>query len=197
MKKSNAYPTKKTLNLMIREKGNSDLRILIPAVIVACVFLVLFCKFAVIDRLAEANRAEQAAEAAEAQLAAVVRELEDYDAVEAEYTRYFSDALRAADMPQECMDVLGVMERSVMRWAEVESFAFSGNTLLLELNVSRLGITSQILNTLYQVPMVEYVSISTATDTSWLHTITPQIEDEDEGTISTVILTITLREVAE
>ncbi len=195
MTKHNAYPTKTTLNLMIRERRKGDLRVLIPCTLVGLLLVGLFCRYAVVERLNQAFQAEQAAIQAEQKLDEAQRELEAYDEVEAEYNRYFSDALFSKDIPQECMDVLAMMEKQLMGKAQVTSFSFSGNTLLLQLRMSRFGVTSELLDALYKVPMVDYVSISTATDD--LHTSITETDDEKESGESTVIMTITLREVEE
>jgi len=194
MTKHNAYPTKTTLNLMIRERREGDLRVLIPCALAGVILVGLFCRFAVVERLAEASRAEQAAMQAELVLAQAQAELESYDEVEAEYNRYFSDALFSKEIPQECMDVLSMMEKVLMGKAQVSSYSFSGNTLLLQLNLSRFGVTSELIEELYHVPMVDYVSISTATDN--LHTSITGEEPEESGE-AIVIMTITLREVEE
>lgn len=195
MSKRNAYPTKTTLNLMIRERKKSDLRVLIPAVVLGVVLVGLFCRYAVIERLAQASRAEQAAIQAEQALASAQQELENYDEVEAEYNRYFSDALYSKDIPQECMDVLNMMEKELMSKALVTSYSFGGNKLQLQLKMSRFGVTSDLIEALYHVPMVDYVSISTATDNLYNYSITDhETEKLDE---SVVIMTITLREVEE
>lgn len=193
MTKHNAYPTKTTLNLMIRERQQGDLRILIPCAVVGLILVGLFCQYAVVGRLTKAYKAEQSALRAEQSLAQAKEELKTYDEVEAEYHRYFSDALFSKDIPQECMDVLAMMEQQLMGKAQVSSFSFSGNTLRLQLKMSRFGVTSELLKALDPnlVPMVDYVSISTATDD--LHTGN---EDVDSG-YSTVIMTIFLREVEE
>lgn len=185
MTKHNAYPTKTTLNLMIRERRIGDLRILIPCAVLGAILLGLFCHFAVIERLAGAYKAEQAADRAEQALAAAEEELKNYDEVEAEYHRYFSDALFSKDIPQECMDVLNMMEKELMGKAQVASCSFSGNTLQLRLKMRQFGVTSELLDALYKVPMVESVSISTATDDQ-------QVSASGQ---SVVIMTITLREV--
>ncbi len=194
MTKHNAYPTKTTLNLMIRERRQGDMRILIPCALVGLLLVGLFCRYAVVERLAQAYRAEQSAIRAEQTLAQAEAELEIYDEVEAEYSRYFSDALFSKDIPQECMDVLAMMEKELMGKAQVSAYSFSGNTLRLQLKMSRFGVTSELLDALSRVPMVDYVSISTATDD--LHTsITEDQEEENWGSV--VIMTITLREVEE
>lgn len=192
MAEHNAYPTKTTLNLMIRERRVGDLRIILPCALVGLLLVGLFCHFAVVERLTKAYAAEQSAERAESALAQAQAELKEYDEVEAEYNRYFSDALFSGDIPQECMDVLEMMEKELMDKARVTSYSFSGNTLQLQLKMTRFGVASELLEALYQVPMVEYVSISNATDD--LRTLT---EGERESGESTVIMTITLREVEE
>ncbi len=194
MTKHNAYPTKTTLNLMMRERRQGDLRVLIPCALVGLVLVWLFCQYAVVGRLTKAYNAEQAALRAEQALAGAKAELNSFDEVEAEYNRYFSDALFSKDIPQECMDVLAMMEKELMDTVQVTSYSFSGNTLRLQLKMSRLGVTSELLDSLSRVPMVDYVSISTATD-DLQHSITGDTVSESGE--STVIMTITLREVEE
>lgn len=194
MTKHNAYPTKTTLNLMIRERRQGDMRILIPCALAVLLLVGLFCRYAVVERLTKAYKAEQNAVHAEQNLAQAQAELESYDQVEAEYNRYFSDALFSRDIPQECMDVLAMMEKELMGKAQVTAYSFSGNKLLLQLKMSRFGVTSELLDALSKVPMVDYVSISTATDDLYTSVTEDQV---DETVGSVVIMTITLREVEE
>lgn len=194
MTKHNAYPTKTTLNLMIRENRQGDMRILIPCAVIGLILVGLFCRYAVVGRLAQAYEAEQSAVRVEQDLAQVQEELEVYDEVEAQYNRYFSDALFSKDIPQECMDVLAMMEQELMDKAQVSSYSFSGNTLRLQLQMSRFGVTSELLDALSNVPMVDHVNISTATD-DLRNPINN--ESEVESGRSVVIMTITLREVEE
>ncbi len=194
MTKHNVYPTKTTLNLMIRERKQGDLRILIPCALVGLVLVGLFCRFAVVGRLTKAYRAEQSALQAEQELAQVQAALENYDQVEAEYSRYFSDALFSKDIPQECMDVLAMMEQVIMGKAQVSSYSFSGNTLLLQLKMSRIGVASELLESLSHVPMVDYVSISTAAEETTASITGDEVKKTGE---SIVIMTVTLREVEE
>lgn len=207
MKKRNEFPTKTTLNLMQTDKQQIKLSVAIPAVILLLLAVALFSKVAVINRLAAANAAEQAAVEAERRLAAAQEELASYDEVEAEYSRYFSNALNYTDMPQEILDVLAMLEKNLMDKASVSSMSVSGSTVLLQLRVEELSVTSDIIQALYTVPMVDYVSISTATDAgNTTATAAPEAEDGEDGeeateetivTTSTVIMTITLREVEE
>lgn len=194
MRKHNAYPTKTTLNLMIRERREGDLRVLIPCVLAGVILVALFCRYAVIGRLTEAYRAEEAARQAEESLRLANRELTEYDEVEAQYSRYFSDALFSDSIPVECMDVLAMMEENLMGKASVVSYSFAGDTLLLQLDVPQLGVTSELIEALYQTPMVESVRISTATDSLYT-SLTP--EGQEETWESTVMMTIVLQEVEE
>ncbi len=93
------------------------------------------------------------------------------------------------------MDVLAMMEKELMGKATVSSYSFSGNTLLLQLKMSRFGVTSELIEALYHVPMVDYVSISTATDN--LKISITDTDEEEQTYESIVIMTITLREVEE
>lgn len=203
MKKRNQFPTKTTLNLMKSDKQQIKLTTVVPLVILGTLLIGLFAQYGVINRLAEANAAEQAADEAERSLAAAQAELTVYDEVEAEYSRYFSDALFSSDMPQEVLDVMDMLETYLMDKASVSSISLSGRTVLLQLRVEELSITSDIIQSLTTVPMVDYVSVSTATDTGNRgYDITAAARGEDPTTetittASTVIMTITLREVSE
>ena len=75
--------------------------------------------------------------------------------------------------------------------AQVLAYSFSGNSLLLQLKMSRFGVTSELLEALYQVPMVEQVSISTATDD-----LRNSLSGQESGE-SVVMMTITLQEVEQ
>lgn len=195
MTKHNAYPTKTTLNLMIRERRQGDMRVMIPCALVGLLLVGLFCRYAVVGRLAKAYWAEQSAIQAEQSLAMAQAELETYDEVEAEYNRYFSDALFSKDIPQECMDVLAMVEREIMGKAQVTAFTFSGDTLQLRLKMSRLGVTAELLKTLQQVPMVHYAFVDNATDD--LYTSITEVGDDGDTGESIVIMTIVLQEVEE
>lgn len=194
MRKHNAYPTKTSLNLMIRERREGSLRLLILLALVGAILVAIFCRYAVIGQLLRASRAEAAADQAEQQLLQAQTELEAYDEVEAEYSRYFSDALFTDDIPVEYMEALDLMEEELMGKATVSSYNFAGNALMLQLNVSRLSVTSELIEALYRAPMVDSVSISTATD-ALRTSITgePQVQTGE----SVVIMTIILQEVEE
>ena len=199
MKRKNQYPSKKSLNLMIRERSGPPFYIAAPLVLLVLLAAALFCQFGVVARLNRVAQAEAAAAQAEEKLARVQEELADYEETEVTYARYFSAGLRSDDMPQECMDVLDMLESVLMPQCSITNLSFSRNVVSLRLDVSTLGDLSHILEALYAVPMIDQVNISTAAGTGSRVDPDPLLPAENEGEIgtgvSTILMTITLREV--
>lgn len=172
---------------MMHDREPVNWKVLIPTAVVFLLALTLFTKFAVVDRLSGATRMEQEAQECEKTLEGVQQRLESYDQVEAEYNRYFSDALTADDMPLECMDILKLLEEHLMSEGKVSSFQFAGSTLSLQITVDRLDDTSKIIAELSREPSVASVDLYTADNGT---------EMETSGKAS-VMMTITLQEVTE
>lgn len=176
------YPTKTTVNLVIRERSKHSFSRIIPILAAVVLVVGLFCKFAVLDRFSAASRAEQEAAAAEGHLADLQASNAEYETVRVEYARYFSDEL-TGDIPAvaDYMEVLQLIESKLMRNAGVSSATFSGNTLSVQLTDITLSRASEILADLHSSKLVESVQIYTA--------------DTDEKTSdqrATVAMTITL-----
>lgn len=163
--KQKQYPDKTTVNLIVREQSPREISR------AACLFLILalsvglFCKFGVIDRLSAATQAERTAAAAEQQLEQLRLANADYDPVQAKYQRYFSQELADGQtLSADCMEVLSLLENTIMSGADVSSVSFSGTTLTVRLTGVGLNGTSDILAALSQSSLVTGVDLSTADD---------------------------------
>lgn len=181
--KKNSYPTKRTVNLNMKDTQPVNLKVVIPAVALLCILVGLFCKLAVIDRIAEANAAERDAAAVEQKLADVNKKLESYDEVKLEYDRYVSSAFRPENMPRSCEQILALLENTVMPHAGIYSISFSENTVRLELIGTTPDSIAAILSALDGEPSVAGKTIETAASTI--------------GGAPTAVLTITLQEVKD
>lgn len=122
--KPNAAPSRMSINMMVRERQSVRPAILIPAVLATVLLAGIFSKFAVSDRLLRAYQAEKAAEEAEQHLARMEQALMEYEEVSTEYARYFSDALKSSDMPQDCMEILSLVERKLMTETRLASVVY-------------------------------------------------------------------------
>lgn len=161
--KAKKYPDKTTVNLVVRERTPRQISRAVCLFAILGILVALFCKFAVIDRLAAAARAEAAAVRAEETLARVQAANVDFDQVQMEYQRYFSKELSAEQAAAaDCMDVLGLVEGKLMTSARVVSASFAGNMLSVQLSGVDLSRVSVILADLSMSPLVDGVEIYTA-----------------------------------
>lgn len=189
LKKRSSYPNKTSLNLMVIESASSQLKRYAPIAAIALVLIVLFCKFAVIDRLSAMSRAELAANTAEAQLADVDSQLNDYDSVLEEYTRYFSDNLgtQKLEMPLDCMQALKLVKSRIMSKLDIASISFDKNTVTIQITGTALDQASILMSELSALPEVAGVNVYTAN--------TNKSQTVENG--ATILLTITFQEVSE
>jgi len=160
------YPVKTSVNLVYRDNKNiSPLRMLL-AVQVFTVVLVLFSKFAVIDRLATASEAMQEAENMEMALAAEQRGNTDYKDVLREYQHYFFSASDGEDEEAavyvNCMDLLNLLEAEFLNKAGIQSVNLTGNVLTVNLTEINLESASVIAKSLAENEMVRDVMVSSA-----------------------------------
>ena len=82
--KKNTYPSKKTMNFVENNESKNNRTALI-AFGVFLVFLVLFTKIGVIDRISETNALMSQYQTNSKQLDALKEELKNYDAIEEQY----------------------------------------------------------------------------------------------------------------
>ena len=82
-----------------------------------------------------------------------------------QYQRYFSQELADGQpLSADCMEVLSLLENTIMSGADVSSVSFSGTTLTVRLTGVGLNGTSDILAALSQSSLVTGVDLSTADD---------------------------------
>ncbi|QNL45245.1 hypothetical protein H8790_04295 [Oscillibacter hominis] len=171
------YPSKQTLNLAQRERNPHHLEAVLPAALVLAVAVGLFCKFAVVDRLNAAARAEAAAAAAQAQLAEIRAANAEYDDVAAAYEGYVL-AMRATG-GVDPMETLELVEKELVATSRVEYFSMADSVVTVKLSGVTLNQISRIFKSLTdseQVANVQVYTASTLGDDSALTTATMTIQ---------------------
>lgn len=91
-------PSKRTINLVLEEKGKIKPLQAIPAVLAVLVLAALFGKFLVLDRLYSMYGAEGQVSRLRADLDAATTALENFDNVEDDYAHYTLDGMTAAEL---------------------------------------------------------------------------------------------------
>lgn len=155
------YPTKTSVNLLYKERKPYYAVKLAGAVLVFGVFLFLFTKYAVYNRLTHVWQEEDRAEAAEARVAALREANADYDEVLKEYLHYQYDAAEQGDVPPVALsEVRRLLEENLLYRSRVTYASLSGSVFSVQIADVDLNETSAMLDKLKQSPIVDSVSVS-------------------------------------
>ncbi len=160
--KKKVEPSKRTLNLAIRERRYPDPKKWIPGVLVVIILAALFSKFAVVDRYAKLNEAEAELAGKKAELAATQAQYADYDEVRERYNMYSYEGFDRTIADR--LDVMDLLRRDVFPVCEVQDLSVSGKTINLSVTDLNLSQISQLIATLEGEPMVSSVTVFTASD---------------------------------
>ena len=87
----------------------------------------------------------------------------DYNEVRERYSRFFSDYLDEDEaVLQDRMEVMDLFEQCVMSQADIESISIRGNVCRMVITELPLYQVSSIVADLEASPLVQYISVSTA-----------------------------------
>ena len=153
-------PTKRTLNLLIREKKSIDPAKWIPGVVVVLIIAALIGKFAVADRFARLSKAESELAARKAHLEETYKAYEDYNEVQKRYNRYTYTGFDRTIADR--LDVLDILEREFFPVCQVQSITISGKTVNLSVTGLTLSEASTLKERVEADPLVESLTVSTA-----------------------------------
>lgn len=158
-----SWPTKRTLNLVIRETPWYSPSRMAPILLAIVAATVLFSKFAVSDRLAQVQMAQVENQRLQQSIAQLQQSYADYDQVAAQYHRYSYAAFTQAELAQaDRMAVLELLETTVMPTAQVRNLAVNSNSLSLTLAGITLEQASSLVASLESSGIVDTVAVYTA-----------------------------------
>ena len=178
-KKSVVYPSKTTINLVIKEKSKWRPGRVLPMFLALAAAVVLFGKVAVADRLAGVAEQQRALSALEGQIAALEQATDGYAAVAEEYGRYSVGWMTDEEKTLvDRVDILDLIQGELMASCTVRQFSVSANVLSADLSGISLEDTSRIVQRLYGWPQVSTVSVYSAST---------QTEEGEEPRVSMVI----------
>lgn len=161
--RKNEYPSKKTVNLIIHEKTISSPTRAIPVFLGFLAALALFVKFGVMVPLDRMYAAQAALGQVQSELDGYIQYNRDYDEVRERYSQYFSDYLNEDEaVLQDRLEVLNLLEERVMNRADIESISIRGNVCRMVITELPLYQVSAIVEDLEESPLVQYISVSTA-----------------------------------
>jgi type II secretory pathway component PulM len=156
---SSDYPTKRTMNLYVSERAESDRKRVLIVGIILLVVVVLFVHFAVMGPLMRVAEKERELSDARAGLAPIAQQVKDYDSVLAEYEKYTPvSSSSGVDSPA----VLDMIERQVMPLCTVSQVNLKGTELTLTLSNVSLDTVGVIATNLSGQQGVTNVAVATA-----------------------------------
>ena len=160
-KHSKKYPTKTDINLALRDQKQEKLSAILPGAIAFLICVGLFSKFAVVDRFARVDRAENAAVAAQQELDAVRNDTKNYQKVLEEYNALLASqsSLNVIATPMERLDLV---ERHLLSAAYVNSFDVIDDVIMVQISGVTLQQISAIYAGLMSDPLIENVQVYTA-----------------------------------
>lgn len=157
------YPDKTSINLATagREKGENKLPILF--FVIFLIILLVFVKFMVIDKLSEAYQVKQEYEQMESLIGQLKDGNKEYDEVKAKYSHYGNGYLNEEEgAEQDRLKIVNLISNKVLPQASVSSLQISGNVATLTIDNTRLSVVSQVVATLEDDKIVDYVNMTTA-----------------------------------
>ena len=161
-KGAQGLPSKTTMNLYQHavEEGSRNVRATVLTAILVVLGVGAFAKFGVIDQLARVDVAQAQLASTQSQLTELETKLADYDAIEEEFEGYSADYVSSM---VDLADVLDLTENYVMPYATVTNLTLTDNVLTLTFTNVTLEMVGSIAAGVGSYPLVDSVSVSTAT----------------------------------
>lgn len=160
---STALPTKRTMNLLVRERKNLAIGKYVLVGLGILALLAVFAKFAVFDVFNQVGLKQLELDAAQQEFSAIQRQLDNYDAVLTEYHSYTGIA---AEGSTDALEVMEMIARVVQPHATVTAASASNGMVLVNVKDVTLDGLGKLTDLLRAEPLVENVTVSSATDTN-------------------------------
>ena len=161
------YPSKRSINLLVKEDRTRPLVRTFALFGVYLVALALFVHFFVIGKIMKLNQAESNFDQISSEVEDMRQANADYEQVRADYSHYGNSYLNAeeSDM-QDRMDIIALLDRDLMDQKGLINVSISGNVATLTITSDMLRNVADIVATLENEDMVSYVTVSTAASTA-------------------------------
>lgn len=157
------YPDKQTINLAIQNTSKLKNSIQIGCFLIFLLFLTMFVKIAVMNRIKAAIKAEQIYKATEEQIQLLQEKTEEYDEILEAYRMYvnaFYDEGEAAEVDR--IEIISLVESCVMNYADIRNMNIVENTLIISLENTSLPLISEIVAAFQADDRTANVTVTTA-----------------------------------
>lgn len=159
------YPSKKTINLAMKEKPTIRIAVALPLVLLVLVLAAAFSKFAVYDRFEKVHRAQEAVRKLESERDGLLEYTANYQDVQNEYVRYSTKWMTNAEsgtVPRTAM--LRLMEQELAPGYRILDLSCNGNVISMKIAGGTLAEVSRAVTQLYNREDVTNVEVFSATN---------------------------------
>ena len=157
------YPNKQYINILDGMKSDENRTLEILIFIIFLVALGVFTKFGVIDKISEASAAEAAYNDMQRQITELKEQNADYEEVKKDYSHYGMGYLDDSEiLLVDREDVLDLLDKYVLKNADIKTLAVTDNTVTLTVEKTRLNAISSIVKELEADSDVAFVTVNVA-----------------------------------
>lgn len=171
------YPTKTTMNLYQGESHGTNYRKVIVTAILLVIGISLFVKFGVLDLITRVSEKEAELITQKQIAVTTLGATRDYSEVKTLYDAYEA---RLGGAAVDVIAVLDMVEKEVMKSAEVTSIVVSDGTLTLTLYNVPLNTVGDLAKSIEGQELVSSVNVSTATTQN----------ADGQNTVSTLVISL-------
>lgn len=162
--KNSKLPSKKTMNLYQIEITDNSWQRVIPYAVLIIIIAVAFTKFGVFQRISNLNKLGDRVAEAQIMLDEINETIEDYDEIQAKYTRYTGNfMLEEEGTLVDRTRIISLIGENVSNLGDIKSYSITGNTVSLEFTVDALDDVRRIRKQLEDVDWVGNITVNTAT----------------------------------
>lgn len=159
-------PQKRTMNLAMIQNDDNSIKRVLPAAIILGIAIAIFCKVAVIDRIADLGEARQKYEQSRATLSSLETALEDYPQVYEKYLRYTDNYQNSEEyVIVNRIRLINMLDEATSGLGSIISISAVDNEVALEVSAANLDNVEAIKARLDVEELVQRVHVYTA-DTS-------------------------------
>ncbi len=157
------YPQKQTINLAVEETNGIGKQGQVAIFFVFLIVLGLFTKFAVIDRIDEAEKAKNEYIRTEEQIKQLTDRVKNYNEVQQVYRQYDDSFLSESEKIEiDRLEIIDMIEQCVKDEAQIKEIRISSNQVSIVLEETRLSYVSEIVARFQEDERTSYVTVSTA-----------------------------------
>lgn len=157
------YPNKQYINILDGMKSDENRTLEILFFIVFLIALAAFTKFGVIDKIAQMSAAEAAYNDMQRQITELKEQNADYEEVKKDYSHYGMGYLDDSEiLLVDREDVLNLLDKYVLKNADIKTLAVTDNTVTLTVEKTRLNAISSIVKELEADSDVAFVTVNVA-----------------------------------